>query len=327
MKNKLILIISITLILSGSFGLYWVKDSLKKTKGESVRSFDPLLSSESEMFKNLEKGTSNRISSLLRESKKKKPAIKNWILKNFDNEEPVVQEAMLLALGNYKDKESLDFLISKVNQYENEVHSFYALKGISTHEEVLRVLSLQTINLENRSDLFLIHYHFALFKTKSYFADKKKDLYWLVDKASSLSDSKELHLIVMGLSQHVPNFEKLHDLLKLVLYKSKSDALLNRSVIHLSVYDSGWLKIQTKNILKSGNETLLREFLSRSGAFCPLDIWNAFEYYAKEFNAERSIKMAARVNMEKARELGERVGFDPLKLAEILKIKTTTLCH
>lgn len=322
----MILILSLTLILSGSFGLYWVKSSVQKSNKKTVKVFDPLLVSEREIFKDLTRDSSERVSSLLRESKKKIPAIRDWILSSFDNEKPVMQEAMLLSLGNYKDKESLNFLLSKVEQRENLELSLFALKGLSVHEDVLRVLSLQKINLEERSDLFLIHYHFALFKTKSYFADKKKDLHWLVEKGKSIEDSVELEAIVMGLSQYVPNFEKFHELLKNVLFKSNNETIINRAVIHLSVYDSGWLKVQTKNIIKANNEVLLREFLARSGAFCPLDMWKAFKTYAVKYNTERAIRMAIRVNMKKGEELATEVGFNPLLLSEIMKVKTSTLC-
>ncbi|GEM_PF-5418828 len=326
MKNKIILLLSILLILSGSFGLYWVKRSIQKNNQTAVKTFDPLLKSESELYKDVRRETNERVSSLVRESKKKIPAIRDWIMSNFDKENAVLKEAMLLALGNYKDKEALNFLISKIEQRESEELSFAALKGISAHEDVLRVLLLQKINLSKRSDLFLIHYHFSLFKTKSYFTDKKKDLHWLVEKGKSLNDSKELEAIVMGLSQHVPNFEKFHELLKNVLYKSKNEIIVNRAVIHLSVYDSGWLKVQTKNIISSDNEVLMREFLARSGAFCPLDIWKVFKVYAKKFDSERAIRMAMRVNMNKGEELAKDISFDELKLSEIMKVKTTTLC-
>ncbi len=327
MKNKLLLLLSILLVVSGVFGLYWVKKSVEIQNKSTQRTFDPLLQSESEIFKNIESENSERVSSLLRESKKKKPSIKEWIFKEFENEHAVVQEAMLLALGNYTDKESINFLIRKVSERENESHSLYALKGLSAHEDVLRVLSLQKISLKNRSLKFLIHYHFALFKTKSYFTDKKKDLHWLVEKGESISDSEELRLIVMGLSEYVPNFEKFHDLLKILLYKSRDEVVLNRAVIHLSVYDSGWMKVQTKKIIASENRALLKEFLARSGVFCPLNIWDAYKFYAKTYSAQEAIKIAATVNMKKAESIGVEIGYDALKLAEILKVKRSTLCY
>ena len=328
MKNKLLLLLSLLLVTSGVFGLLWVKKSVENRNKENVveRKFDPLLLSESEIFLNVEKESRNRVSSLLRESKKKKPAIREWILENFESERPVVQEAMLMALGNYTDKGSINFLIEKVGSRDNELHSLYALKGLSLHENILRVLSLQKIDIKNRSLKFLIHYHFALFKTKSYFADKKKDLHWLVEKGSTIEDSEELRVIILGLSQYVPNFEKLHELLKNSLFKSSDELIINRAVIHLSVYNSGWMKTQTKRIIASKNKTLKREFLARSGAFCPLNIWSAFKDYASNYDLEEAIRLAAQVNMKKAKELGEEMGFDSLKLADILKVKRTTLC-
>ncbi|WP_417334811.1 hypothetical protein [Halobacteriovorax marinus] len=327
MKNKLILLTSIALFLGGAFGLYWTKSGRGVQQHKVVKKFDPLLANESDVYSRVESAHGDRISSLLRESKKKKPAIATWIFENFDKEKTIVQEAMLIALGNYRTQEALDFLISKVVKQDNENLSIYALKGLSLHEDEKRVAALKKVEVSGRSDYLQINYHFTLFKTKSFFRDKKEDLNWLVDKGMKLGDSKELVAIVMGLSQFVPNFEKLHELLKHILFHSKSELLINRAVIHLSVYSSGWLKIQTKKVLSSNNRILLREFLSRSGAFCPLNIWKAFDEYANRYDKLGAVEMASRVNMVKAKELGQRVGVDSAKLEDILKEENTTLCY
>lgn len=293
MKTKLTLLISTLSILAGIAGFIYIN-----TPPAPKLTFDPSIKSDESVFASKEQRHTARIASIKRLATKKDRTLRTWILKNFETMDIKLKKVSLEEIGNYSDKDVNKFIF---NNLGNTQWRRSALKALSKAESDTRAQVLSEFSTKGLSNIELIDYHFASFKSNRYFSKKKIHLNYLIKLARNSKDGGDLDYLVNSLSIHVPNFEKFHDLLKKLLFKSNSIAITQLSIKHLSVYRKGWLKIQMKKIFESENESKIKFYLDKAPVLCPLGYWKIMdEYYSKW--KEYILYSAFSLNTKKAKD-------------------------
>jgi hypothetical protein len=264
---------------------------------ERVSQFDAELRRDQQIFDEAITNEREFLSSLSRLAIKGNRESRSQVLENFESYSEFVRKGALKSLGHFDDPKVNSFLQAKIDSYP-----IASLKALGTKESTDRSKMLKNMDTKKFSQDELIYYHLALFKTNSLFSEKKVILNFLIDQANNLDDGELLEDIVVSLTIHVPNFEKFHELLRDKLFTSNSDLIISRSIKHLSVYDKGWLKVQSKRVFQTNNRYLIGEYLNRAGAFCPLGIWNLLSDNF-DFDRELMVKSAYLLNTKKATDL------------------------
>lgn len=282
MKNKFLHFLCFSLVILGLGGLLWV-NSHKSARSSDVSSFDPLLKSDQRVFKSGQESDSDRVAAIIRLCVNKNREVRGWILENLGHESKMVKKSMIEGLGHFPDPVVNELLINTLKGSDKTL-SRAALKALGTVQNEKRAKILSELETSKWKVPKLVQFHFSHFKAKSYFNQKKKDLVWLIELAKTHKDGPLLREIVTGLAKIVPNFERYHELLKELLYKSNDEFIINQSIIHLSVYEKRWLSQQSVKIMESKNKMITKAFLLRSGAFCPKDLNKVVSFYNKNFD-------------------------------------------
>ncbi|OUR96962.1 hypothetical protein A9Q84_11540 [Halobacteriovorax marinus] len=301
MKKKILHFISLTLVCIGIGGLIWLNQDRPTSNFED--SFDPLLKTDDAIFLDKSATDFNRVAAIRRLCIKKNRLVRTWILENLSIENELLKKSMIEGLGYFPDS-TVNKILSEIVLEDEGSYKLVALRALGTVEneertEILKSFKTQKWSVEQR-----VQFHFSLFKSKMYFTDKKKNLIWLVDFAKEQSDGKLLQDVITGLAQNVPNFERYHELLKDLLYKSNDEVIVNRAIIHLSVYEKNWLRLQSKKIIQTKNKMKIKSFILRAGATCPKGLFKVFEFYAKEYSeGDFVMRMALSLNASKSKVL------------------------
>jgi HEAT repeat protein len=280
MKNKLLHFLSLSFLSLGIAGLVWTNLHVPSESQKSK--FDSSLKIDETLYKSKTASKFDRVAAINRLSVKKNREVRSWILENLDSEIDIIQKSMIEALGYFPDPK-VNKVLLEIIKGENTKFRLMALKSLGTVENESRKEILSHLETKNWSRAEVVQFHFSHFKTKSYFTQKKLDLVWLIEFAKRQSDGDLLRVVVTGLAKIVPNFERYHELLKELLYKSSDEFIINQSIIHLSVYQKKWLALQSQEMINTQNEMKIRSFLQRSGAFCPKDLEKVIQFYNREY--------------------------------------------
>ena len=292
-KNKLIPFISALSIVLGISGyIFFNQPEVSKS------TFDAKFSNDKNVFISDEQRLTVRISSIRRLAIKKDSSLRLWILSNFKTMTPKLKSITLEEIGYFTDDEVNNFIFTHL---KNPLLRQSALRSLSKVENENRAKLLENVITNNFSKINLIDYQLSKFKTNTYFSKKKIPLNYLINFARKNKDSKELDYLVKILSIHVPNFEKLHELLKELLFKTESVSIIQLSIKHLAVYENEWLKLQMSKVFNSKNETKIKFYLDRAPVLCPLDYWKIVDENYSSWK-EYILFSAFSINTKKAKE-------------------------
>lgn len=293
MKNITIILFSLLAIASGISGYVYLN------KSAPIRdNFDATLSIDDKSFKDSGLETSKRISAFKRLAQKRDNHFRLWVLENFDELPLDLKEVALEEIGSFFDEQVNTFLLKYLSEPQFKLAS---LKGLGRIENESRAKILKRLDVSAYNSTELNQFHFSSFKANIYFSQKKLSLIYLINKAKEIKDGSERESIINFLAISVPNFERLHELLKDLMFSSRSPLIVNRAIIHLAVYETSWMKIQMKKVLSSKNEVLIRAYLDRVGAVCPIEYWKTLSDNFLS-NKQLVLEYAFKMNTQKAVE-------------------------
>ncbi|WP_127717236.1 hypothetical protein [Halobacteriovorax sp. HLS] len=287
MKNLILLLFSLVAIAVGIGGYVYLNK-----KEQAPVSFDPSLAIDETNFKSPQLEIPKRISAFKRLAQKRNHSFRQWLLENFEKLPHRLKEVALEEIGNFGDDEVNSFLLVHLEETKFKLAS---LKGLGKIENEKRAKILEQIDISSYSSLELNQFHFSSFKANIYFSKKKTSLLYLTDKAKELPDGVERESIVNFLAISVPNFERYHELLKDLMFASRSAVIVKRSIVHLAVYETSWMKIQMKKVFASKDEFLIRAYLDRVGAVCPINFWKILDEFFSS-NKKLALDYAFKMN-------------------------------
>jgi hypothetical protein len=320
-KNKLIILISSLSIVTGLSGFILINRPSPETTN-----FDENFSKDKNVFISKDQRISARISSIKRLAVKKDRRLRGWILEHFDSLDLRLKQVSLEEIGYFTDDEVNKFIFEKLNVFDLRQSS---LRSLGKVENEKRAKLLEEVDSSNFSNLDLIDLNFAIFKSNIFFSKKKGPLNFLLDLALKMKDGKDLDYLVKTLTIHVPNYERVHELLKTLLIKSESISIIELSIKHLTVYEPGWMKVNMSNIFKTANETKIKFYLDRAPALCPIRYWEIIDKYYLDWK-EYILFSAFSLNTLKAKEFLIKKEGKSSKLYNGFKVRlneTVKLCY